>query len=203
MNIFKGQLEDDPRGTFNLGGHHRCRHGPFRTSLKSDRHTDLENTLGNAAGQPAPQQPLGSESQTLQRASRAPLAEAASMQHPSLAAAGPLGPAFSADVQGERRRERGWAEPCAARYSASSATPPRARTPPAPPGASFPVSRGAAPRSASAGRWGARAPLRLFLRPPRCAPRRPSASGQSGSFRPPFRGQGAGRLRGRGEQRLR
>ncbi|XP_039089467.1 atherin-like [Hyaena hyaena] len=158
-----------------------------------------ENTLDKAASRLARR--LGSQSERLGRASREPLGDTARPQRPALVKGSPLGPAPSADVRGERRRERGWAETSAACDSACSATPPRAPAPPAPPGASFPGSRRAAPRPASAGRPGARAPLRLFPWPPWRAPPCPSTSGHA-VFPQASRVPGAGRLRRRRVDRV-
>ncbi|XP_046938112.1 translation initiation factor IF-2-like [Lynx rufus] len=133
----------------------KCRGDPYQLSALlplhhggKERHKapgPSENTLDNAASQPA--LPATRKPERKAAASqRGAVSRLGSPAAPSLASGSALGPASSADVRGERRRERGWAETSAARDSAGSATPPRAPAPPAPPGASFPGSRRAAPR---------------------------------------------------------
>lgn len=181
MSILKGQLEYDPRGTFILGWSSGKASagtgvGPWGSSRKSDKRRNLPKTSSITRRRVRELDPKAS-----------PRGAVNQLGSPALPPAPRVLTALAAPpfrlTSGERRRERGWAERAVARDSAGCATPPRAPAPPAPPGASFPGPRGAAPRPASVGPPGARALLRLFLRRPRRAPPHPSASGHAAPFR--------------------
>lgn len=98
--------------------------GRFCTSLKSDRGEDLPKAPWRTRPA-AQQQQLGSASWNLRRACGEPLADPARRSTPPSPPTAHEAPPLEWRA-GQRRRERGWAEPAAAGDSAGAATPPRA-----------------------------------------------------------------------------
>ncbi|XP_040324364.1 WW domain-binding protein 11-like [Herpailurus yagouaroundi] len=87
MSICKGQLEDDPRGSFILGLSPRKpaqvrAMGAPQTSLKSDRLQALPKTHLITLPAGPPSRRLGSQSERLRRASEEPLVDSARPQRP-------------------------------------------------------------------------------------------------------------------------